>query len=209
MPIVKCELCGKEYQLKSGENLSDFQCTCGGNLNYVKTNTNGFFNKFNQQPTLIKILSGVGVLIIIIVLIIGVGGLVTPSQNITESTNASTQNNTPTQVQATWHNLITFTNDNLDVNSNLPSFTTKGTQFKVIIEASSDSEYSDLLKYSSIGFTAKSKGSDVAVGSGELKNFTTMSEKGEFTVYADPGEYYLHVSPIGIKNFKIQIVDYY
>lgn len=29
---VKCSECGKEYQLKSDEKPSDFQCTCGGEL---------------------------------------------------------------------------------------------------------------------------------------------------------------------------------
>ena len=32
MVIVKCEKCGKEYELGSDEKLSDFQCECGGEL---------------------------------------------------------------------------------------------------------------------------------------------------------------------------------
>ena len=30
--LIKCGRCGLEYELNSGENVSDFQCTCGGNL---------------------------------------------------------------------------------------------------------------------------------------------------------------------------------
>jgi len=32
MVIAKCGECGTEYQLDSGEDPSDFQCECGGNL---------------------------------------------------------------------------------------------------------------------------------------------------------------------------------
>ena len=32
MVIAKCGKCGKEYQLKSDEKLSNFQCKCGGEL---------------------------------------------------------------------------------------------------------------------------------------------------------------------------------
>lgn len=32
MELLKCNLCGKEYELNDGENPSDFQCECGGDL---------------------------------------------------------------------------------------------------------------------------------------------------------------------------------
>lgn len=32
MVIVKCKGCGKEYELVNGENPSNYQCECGGNL---------------------------------------------------------------------------------------------------------------------------------------------------------------------------------
>lgn len=36
MIITKCVECGKEYQLEQGENVSDFQCECGGDLKYTE-----------------------------------------------------------------------------------------------------------------------------------------------------------------------------
>lgn len=33
---VQCLECGKEYQLEPEEKSSDFQCTCGGELEYGK-----------------------------------------------------------------------------------------------------------------------------------------------------------------------------
>jgi len=33
--IAKCRECEKEYQLNSSDNLGDFQCECGGELDYV------------------------------------------------------------------------------------------------------------------------------------------------------------------------------
>lgn len=45
MGIVKCLDCGKEYELNSGENPSDFQCECGGNLTYVN-----LANKSSKEP---------------------------------------------------------------------------------------------------------------------------------------------------------------
>jgi len=32
--IAKCKQCEKEYQLSSSDNLGDFQCECGGELDY-------------------------------------------------------------------------------------------------------------------------------------------------------------------------------
>jgi MFS family permease len=32
--IAKCKECGKEYQLSSRDNLGEFQCECGGELEY-------------------------------------------------------------------------------------------------------------------------------------------------------------------------------
>jgi hypothetical protein len=32
--IAKCKQCEKEYQLNSSDNLGDFQCECGGELDY-------------------------------------------------------------------------------------------------------------------------------------------------------------------------------
>jgi hypothetical protein len=34
--IAKCKECKKEYQLSSSDNLGDFQCECGGELEYIK-----------------------------------------------------------------------------------------------------------------------------------------------------------------------------
>ena len=34
MVIAKCRECEKEYQLNSSDNLGDFQCECGGELDY-------------------------------------------------------------------------------------------------------------------------------------------------------------------------------
>nr|WP_319374507.1 DUF5518 domain-containing protein [uncultured Methanobacterium sp.] len=34
MVIAKCKECGKEYQLSSRDNLGEFQCECGGELEY-------------------------------------------------------------------------------------------------------------------------------------------------------------------------------
>ena len=34
--IIKCKKCGKEYELGSNENLSDYQCECGGELSTNK-----------------------------------------------------------------------------------------------------------------------------------------------------------------------------
>lgn len=35
--IIKCEKCGKEYEIDSNEKLSDFECGCGGELSPKKT----------------------------------------------------------------------------------------------------------------------------------------------------------------------------
>ncbi len=36
MVIVKCEKCGKEYELSNDDKISDFKCECGGKLSLKK-----------------------------------------------------------------------------------------------------------------------------------------------------------------------------
>jgi membrane-bound ClpP family serine protease len=57
--MVYCKECGKEYQLEPNENLSDFQCTCGGDLTrqYTKADVTSKTNKkqsHNIQEKFIK-----------------------------------------------------------------------------------------------------------------------------------------------------------
>lgn len=40
MVVVICTECGNEYDLNRGENPSDYQCECGGNLEYPNTKRN-------------------------------------------------------------------------------------------------------------------------------------------------------------------------
>jgi len=37
--LARCKECGKEYELDRGENPSDYQCECGGKLNYNENTT--------------------------------------------------------------------------------------------------------------------------------------------------------------------------
>jgi len=39
MATTKCENCGKEYELEYNENLTEFQCECGGNLHFKDVNS--------------------------------------------------------------------------------------------------------------------------------------------------------------------------
>jgi len=49
--VVKCVKCGRKYQLLQNENLSDFQCTCGGDLTqqYTKADIKSKNNKKSHK----------------------------------------------------------------------------------------------------------------------------------------------------------------
>jgi hypothetical protein len=208
MRTVKCRECGEQYYLKDNENASNFECQCGGKLKEVITNDNGFIGELGKQGTGIKLLGVVGLLIIFGIIIVGLGGMGNSKETQT-SPVAPIENTTNTPVQASWHNLITFTGKDLTIDDNTPTFTTKGNQFKVIVDADSETGSIKHYPYSTLVLTVKSKNSNAVVGSGELKDFTSEKNKGEYTIYAEPGEYYISISKDEIKDFQIQIVDYY
>jgi hypothetical protein len=114
---AKCKECGNEYELGEDEKLEDFQCECGGDLEHAivtpptsdktpkssEKSSKGIFEMWNQQPTSIKAISIIAVFIMLVVLIIGITGMFSPTQNTTQlpetSTNTSTSPET-SQVQA-------------------------------------------------------------------------------------------------------------
>jgi len=103
MVIAKCAKCGKEYELKANDKLSDFQCECGGELTSNEmTSATLKTKKPNKTPKDIredwdkqsknkKIGIGIlGVCCIGIILIVVFGGLFSP--NKTTSSGNSFQN---------------------------------------------------------------------------------------------------------------------
>jgi len=100
---LKCEECGKEYQLEKGENPSDYQCVCGGKLKPLfdfrknrvskpsagtQTNHKGgivdqLLDFWEKQGTPGKVGIGVGVCCLGI-LLIGVFGLLTGDAGMSE-----------------------------------------------------------------------------------------------------------------------------
>jgi TM2 domain-containing membrane protein YozV len=59
--ITRCVECGKEFNLESNANISDFQCECGGDLKYVAQNypenQKNYVENKNKEPILSLILS--------------------------------------------------------------------------------------------------------------------------------------------------------
>lgn len=54
MIIVKCKVCGMEYELDPGDNPSDFQCECGGDLSPVVFKDKDFTNPKDFTDTEIE-----------------------------------------------------------------------------------------------------------------------------------------------------------
>jgi len=117
--IAKCKECGNEYELQEDENPEDFQCECGGELEHAiatppksdkttkssEKSSEGIFEMWNKQPTTIKAISIAGIFIVLIVLIIGITGMFSPTQNTNQPPATSTSNDTSkspetSQVQA-------------------------------------------------------------------------------------------------------------
>ena len=117
MVIVKCEKCGKEYELGYGEKLSDFQCECGGELSpneiestplitpktQIKPNIEDNLDKKREN----KKIGLIGVFIFGLILIIVVTA--TMFSNNTNSGNSNITNSNTVIPNITYHaNGLTF-----------------------------------------------------------------------------------------------------
>lgn len=222
---VKCDKCGKEYILEKGENPSDYQCDCGGNLislfdmkkntrqkpieNTAKTTDsgNGFLDWWNKQNTNTKAgigLGGICCIGLIIVIAIFAGGSDQNTQNLTTNNNNPTTNQQQTtSAQATWHSIMKTTGNG---DKNTPSFTTTGNKFKVKITATASV---NATQYATIHFFAYPEGETTYyVGQGSIQQFTQSSMTDEFEVTATPGNYYLDVGAANV-GWSIEVFDYY
>lgn len=52
--LAKCKECGKEYDLKKGERVSDFQCECGGKLRVIPPKPDYDITKKKKEVKLSK-----------------------------------------------------------------------------------------------------------------------------------------------------------
>ena len=101
MVIAKCAKCGKEYELKANEKLSNFQCECGGELTSneitsetVKTKKSkekpDIKEEWNKQSKNKKIGIGIaGVCCIGLILIIVFAGVFSPNKTTTTANSKS------------------------------------------------------------------------------------------------------------------------
>lgn len=221
---VKCTECGKEYNLEKGENPSNYQCDCGGNLKSLfdikknrpqqtgdteKTNSseNGLTDWWNKQSTNKKALMGLGGIccigLIVILAIFAMGGSDKNTQNITSNPTTTTQTTTPT-TQATWHLVTSFTGTG---EKNTPSFSIKGNKFKVKMTATAATNATQQAKFD---FWAYPVGETKSyVGQGSIASFSQSTMTDESEVTASPGNYYLTISTANLANWKTEIYDYY
>jgi DNA-directed RNA polymerase subunit RPC12/RpoP len=106
--VVKCVECGKEYVLEQGEDLSEFQCKCGGNLELKKYGV--------QEPPKSKIpikkisISVISIVIILFVLltVFNTGFSSIIHINSTNQTNISNNTTPPIATKTYAANDITF-----------------------------------------------------------------------------------------------------
>ncbi len=54
MLIVKCKECGQEYELENGNNPSDFECNCGGELGYADAPENHLVEETYSNESVVK-----------------------------------------------------------------------------------------------------------------------------------------------------------
>ena len=97
MVTVKCKECGREYDLKEGDTLSDYICVdCGGNLEYKRylgRKPDGLKgSKGSKKPVKSIIISAIALIAIFAVLAVFTN--IIPLGNLT--TNNSTSNNNST-----------------------------------------------------------------------------------------------------------------
>lgn len=117
--IIKCDKCGKEYELSNDEEVSNFHCECGGELSYINTSEQklkpGKLNKSNIGDRLDK-KSGnkrkwtVGLCCIGLIFAVVLGGMLLTKTTISGNTNATSLGNKTGYIQNTTYskNGLTF-----------------------------------------------------------------------------------------------------
>jgi len=201
----KCPECGNE-----NPDNSSFCKNCGADLKGVsatpkpaaKPSKGGPTGWWSEQSSLVKALSVIGICCVGLIIVAGIGGLLLPDSNTNTSTTPTTAPTTPAQTEATWHSVANFTGTG---NKETDSFTTKGQKFKVKITANTDS-----MEYALISFFAYPEGeTKMYVGNGGIDSFSKKSQTDEFIVNASPGKYYLTIIAANLKNWKVEVLDYY
>ena len=191
---------------------ADFCQNCGteltslkGSVNPNKTSANGIGKFWNDQGKGGKIAIGIGVCCVGLLILFAIGSMVTPDKNTATTTGNAPQSTTQAQTTApavTWHSVANFTGSG---DKNTPSFTTKGTKFKVVINASTSSP-----EYALMSFFAYLEGETKSyVGSGDMGTFSQSSQSDEFEVTASPGNYYLSVIAANLNKWHVEVFDYY
>ena len=194
----KCPKCKK-----GNSNDASFCQNCGEDLSKTsKLSNSGDKSWWNKQSTGGKAIIGLlGVCIIGLILIMAVVGMFASNPNTQTSVSNSTNNAPSTSTAATWHSIANYTGSG---DKDTSSFQTKGNKFKVNMNATEDNQYGY------INFFAYLEGqSSGIVGEGFIENFNQTTQGDEFEVTASPGSYYLKISTANLKNYNIEVFDYY
>jgi uncharacterized protein (UPF0333 family) len=137
----------------------------------------------------------------ILVLVVFASGCTSSNTN-SSSTNGQSSQSVSTNSAATWHSIANFTGTG---NKNTPSFKTQGNKFKVKMKATATSQ-----KYANMNFFVYPEGETKGfVGYGDFGDFNQTTVSDEFEVTASPGNYYINVIAANLKNWNIEVFDYY
>lgn len=145
----------------------------------------------------ISILGIIGIL----VLVVFASGCTSSNTNSSYSNESSSQSGSNTN-SAAWHSVANFTGSG---DKNTPSFQTQGKKFKLKISATTTSP-----QYAVMSFFTYPEGETVSyVDHGDLGDFNQTTVSDEFEITADPGNYYIKILAANLKNWKIEVLDYY
>ena len=140
-----------------------------------------------------------GILGILVLVVLASG---CTSSNTNSSTNGQSSQSVSTNSAATWHSIANFTGTG---DKNTPSFQTQGKKFKVKMKATATNP-----QYAVMNFFAYPEGETRSyVGQGDFGDFNQTTVSDEFEVTASPGNYYLKIISANLKNWNIQVLDYY
>lgn len=165
--------------------------------NKQSQSSEGVSSWFNKQSDGVKLAIGIGGICFVgLILILAVTSMYSDQNPQTTTTN------TPTSNQPTWHSVANYSGSG---DKTTDSFTIKGTKFKIKYSITrEETDYGLFYLY----VHPEGQNSNMVANFG-LTDVSKLNESDESYVYEGPGTYYIETMVSSIKEWNVEIFDYY
>ncbi len=142
----------------------------------------------------------ISILVLILVLaVVGISGCTSSSSS---SGNGNSSYSTNSTNQGTWHSVANFTGSG---DKKTAPFTIQGSKFKVVYSITREETGFGLFYL----FVYPEGDSVSYVAHANLNDESQLTQKDETYVYEGSGSYYCDIGASNMKNWKVEVFDYY